>query len=46
MAIAAFVIIPSMKSVADLIAPPPDGRKGVPARAWLPTHRRAGAFAL
>jgi len=32
-----------MKSVADLIAPPPDGRKGVPARAWLPTHRRAGA---
>jgi hypothetical protein len=33
---AAFVIVPSVKSVADLIALPPDGRKGVPARAWLP----------
>jgi hypothetical protein len=40
------VIVPSMKSVADLIAPPPDRRKGVPARAWLPTHRRAGTSAL
>jgi hypothetical protein len=32
----AFVIVASVKSVAELIAPPPDGCKGVPARAWLP----------
>jgi hypothetical protein len=43
---AAFVIVPSVKNVANLIAPPPDRRKGVPARAWLPTYRRAGTSAL